>query len=450
MRTRKREKGEDAKGPPTTMWMRAESDAMLARAQVVLAGGVNSQFRAGPNPPLFFERAEGVRLYDVDGNAYLDYALGQGPMLLGHTPAAVIATVQEALGRGQLYAGQFEEEILLAERLQRIVPCADLLRIGNSGSEAVQTALRLARGATGRVKYLKFEGHYHGWLDSTLISVAPPLEQAGERSAPHPVPGTRGQTASVLDEVLVLPWNDLHLLRQTVAARRDEIAAIITEPMMCNTSAIPPAPGFLEGMRELCDAHGIVLIFDEIITGFRLSLGGAQQKFGVTPDLAVFGKAMASGYPVACIAGKRALMDLVANATVMHAGTYNANVACVAASLATVAELEDRGPDLYTQIYARGERLMGGIRECFQRRGVRGLVQGFGCAFHVSFTDRDAITDYRTALSCDTARYWHLSRLLQEEGIHVIPRGLWYVSAAHTDNDVTETLAAFDRALARL
>src|SRR5262245_37822103 len=278
------------------MWTRAESDAMLARAKAVLAGGVNSQCRAGPNLPLFFERAEGARLYDVDGNAYLDYALGQGPMLLGHTPPAVIETVRQSLGRGQLYAGQYEEEILLAERLQRIVPCAELLRVGNSGSEAVQTALRLARGATGRVKYLKFEGRYHGWLDSTLISVAPPLEQAGDRAAPNPIPGTQGQTASVLEEVLALPWNDLELLRRTVEAHRGEIAAIITEPMMCNTSAIPPAPGFLEGMRALCDAHGIVLIFDEIITGFRLSLGGAQQKFGVTPDLAVFGKAMASGY----------------------------------------------------------------------------------------------------------------------------------------------------------
>jgi glutamate-1-semialdehyde 2,1-aminomutase len=423
---------------------------MLVRAKAVLAGGVNSQFRAGPNLPLFFARAEGVRLYDADGNAYIDYALGQGPMLLGHTPPAVIATVQEALSRGQLYAGQYEEEILLAERLQRIVPCADLLRVGNSGSEAVQTALRLVRGATGRVQYLKFEGHYHGWLDSTLISIAPPLEKAGDRAAPNPVPGTQGQTASVLEEVIVLPWNDLDLLRQTVEARHAEIAAIITEPMMCNTSAIPPAPGFLQGIRELCDTHGIVLIFDEIITGFRLSLGGAQQKFGVTPDLAVFGKAMASGYPVACIAGKRALMELVADATVMHAGTYNANVACVAASLATVAELEDRSPAIYQQIYARGERLMAGIRECFQRRGVRGLVQGFGCAFHVSFTERDAITDYRTALSCDTALYWRLSRLLQEEGVHVIPRGLWYVSAAHTDSDISETLEAFDRALGRL
>src|SRR5207245_393419 len=203
---------------------------------------------------------------------------------------------------------------------------------------------------------------------------------------------------------------------------------------------------FLEGMRALCDANGIVLIFDEIITGFRLSLGGAQEKFGVTPDLAVFGKAMAAGYPVACIAGKRALMEQVASGTVMHAGTYNANVACVAASLATVTELEDRSPELYRQIYARGERLMSGIRDIFRRNGIPGLVQGLGCAFHVSFTDRDTITDYRTALSCDTPRYWRLAQRLQEEGVHVIPRGMWYVSAEHTEGDVEETLAAFERA----
>src|SRR5207302_4885875 len=184
----------------------------------------------------------------------------------------------------------------------------------------------------------------------TLISVAPPLDQAGEREAPRAVPGTRGQTESVLEEVIVLPWNDLDLLQRTLEARHAEIAAVITEPMMCNTSAILPAPGYLEGMRQLCDAYGIVMIFDEIITGFRLSLGGAQERFGVQPDLAVFGKAMASGYPVACIAGKRSLMEPIANGTVMHAGTYNTNVACVAASLATVAELEDRNPEIYAQI----------------------------------------------------------------------------------------------------
>jgi glutamate-1-semialdehyde 2,1-aminomutase len=426
----------------------ATSRAYSERAHQSLAGGVSSNVRAdAAAPPLYFERAEGAYLYDVDGNAFLDYTLGQGPMLLGHSPQPVLDYVTQAMQSGQLYAGQHKLEIELAERIQAHVPCAELVRFSSSGSEAVHTALRLARAATGREKHIKFEGHYHGWLDDQLISVHPPLEQAGPAQTPQAVPASAGQATGSMENVIVLPWNNPEALRSVLEAQGDEIASIIMEPIMCNTGCILPEPGYLEAVRALCDQHGIVLIFDEVITGFRLGLGGAQTFLQVVPDLATFGKALANGFPMSCLAGKRALMEHIASLRVNHSGTYNTNVMVTAAAYATIRQLETTEQQTYPHLFELGQALMAGISRLSVELEVPLLLQGPGPMFHMAFTDLRRITDYRTFLQTDRAQYNRFALALLDHGVRVLARGLWYVSAAHTMAHVHHTLKVVRQAL---
>jgi glutamate-1-semialdehyde 2,1-aminomutase len=427
-------------------WQR--SAELWERAQQSLPGGVSSNVRLLSQPhPLFFERAEGALIYDVDGNAYIDYMLSQGPMILGHSPAAVLDAVDAAMRRGQLYAGQHMLEIEVAEALVRLIPCAEMCRFGLSGSEMVQAAMRLARAVTGRTKILRFEGHYHGWFDNVLLNVAPSLEQSEPRERPPTLLSSAGQTESVRGDYLVLPWNDLALVEALFAAQGHEIAAVMTEPMMCNTGAIPPAPDYLEGLRRLCDRYGALLFMDEVITGFRLGLHGAQGRFGVTPDLAVFAKAMAGGFASAALVGKRDYMARLAQ-DVNHSGTFNSNIISMAATAATLAELERDEGAVYRRIERTGQALMDGIREIGQRLGLPLLVQGLPMAFHLSFTELPAIRDYRDyAAHCDKVRYNRFVLAMLERGVRLIGRGIWYVSAAHTPAHVEQTLEAVEAAL---
>jgi glutamate-1-semialdehyde 2,1-aminomutase len=416
------------------------SQALWERAKLSLAGGVSSNVRAAGQPPLYFEHAQGARLVDVDGNSYLDYVLGQGPMLLGHSPAFMLEFVSKAIQHGQLYAGQHRLEVELAEKLQQLIPCAELVRLGNSGSEVVHAALRLARGHTGRDKVLKFEGHYHGWYDDQLISVMPPLAQAGNRDNPHTVPGSAGQSKRVLGDIIVSTWNDIDLLRTVVRQHGSELAAILMEPVMCNVGCIPPQPGFLEAVRELCTEQGIVLVFDEVITGFRLGLGGAQGYYDVTPDLATFAKAMANGFPISCLAGKREIMQHIADLRVNHSGTYNSNVAATAAALACVAELERTAGEIYPRLFELGQALREGLQQRAAKLGLNVVVQGIGPIAHVAFTSRDAIVDYRTWLESNNERYLRFTSKMLDRGIRILARGLWYISTAHTAEDIAFTL----------
>jgi glutamate-1-semialdehyde 2,1-aminomutase len=412
---------------------------MYTRSCQALAGGISSNVRAASYPvPLFYRGGCGARLFDVDGNEYIDYCLGQGPLLLGHSHPRVVQAVKRQVEIGQLYAGQHELEILVSEKLQRMIPCAELVRFSNSGSEAVHIALRVARAFTGKKKVIKFEGHYHGWFDNILIGV--------HRSDNSQLE-SRGQTDSVLDEIIVLPWNDLGAIERTLRKMAGEIAAIIMEPIMCNTGCILPEEGYLEAVRELCSSSGVLLIFDEIITGFRIGLGGAQKFYGVIPDLATFGKAMASGLPVSCLAGKKEIMGLIADLSVVHAGTYNSNPVCLAAALATLEELEEREQDHYRKLFDFGQRLMNGIRELAERKGLDLLVQGVGPMFHVAFTGRDRIRSYRDYLEVDTERYESFANHLQEMGVRVINRGIWYLSVAHTEEDLSLTLERMAKVL---
>jgi glutamate-1-semialdehyde 2,1-aminomutase len=418
----------------------SESGALLERARKSLAGGVSSEFRKYNHPhAIFYTHGEGSYIYDADGNKYLDFTLSQGPLILGHSHPKVLKEVAEYSGKGQLFAGQHMKEIELAEKLQQLITSAELIRFCLDGSTAVQTALRVARARTGKQKFLRFEGHYHGWLDNVSWGIsAPSVESMGGREHPNVFPWTGGLPERTKEEFIILPWNDLELVKRVVTERHTEIAAIITEPVMCNNSCILPAEGFLEGLREICDQYDIALIFDEVITGFRISLGGAQQYFNVTPDLSVFAKAMGSGYPISAVVGKRKWMNLVENAIVIHAGTMNAGNPTVAAALATVGVLEAERP--YERMFAYGQRLMDGLRRAAAESGHRLLVQGPGPMFHMGFTDLDTVKDYRDSFSYDKGKLGKFIAGMHDRGVRIIGRGLWYISAAHTEAQIDHAI----------
>ena len=410
-------------------------DAVEAGSAFV-AGGVNSGYRTGLRPnPLVFTSASGARLVDVDGNELIDYFLGMGPMLLGHSPAGVIEAAKLQLDMSVLVAGQTPLEYQAAQLITELVPSAELVRFASSGSEAVQVAFRTSRAATKRMKIIKFEGHYHGWFDNVLWSVAPEITKAGDPLAPTPVAGTEGQEES--KNLVVLPWNNSHLLEQRLKA--GDIAAVIMEPVMFNTGGVLPVAGYLERVRELCTKYGTVLIFDEVITGFRVSSGGAQARFGVTPDLTILGKALANGFAVAAIVGKREFMDLIGNGRVMHGGTYNTQSVSMAATVATLEAIKSGAP--YDAIDKTGTSLMEGLREEFTRAGIVHEIVGFPAVFNLRF-DLLGPTDYRSAMKANRERYMNFAYELLTRGIRILPRGTWFLSSAHTASDVTTTLSA--------
>lgn len=414
------------------------SQTLHERACRSLAGGISSEFRRAYS--LFYARGEGSRIWDVDGNEYLDFTLSQGPLILGHSHPEVLESVEQASRLGQIFAGQYEQELELAEKLQAMIPCAELLRFSLSGSEADHAALRLARAATGRPKFLRFEGHYHGWFDGVAFGIsAPSLEAMGEREHPCPTPWTEGLPSRVFDDAILLPWNDLALLEKTLAAHHTELSAIIMEPVMCNNGCISPEPGFLEGVRALCDRYGILLIFDEVITGFRLGMGGAQSYFNVVPDLAVFGKAMANGYPISVLAGKQKYMSLIAEGRVIHAGTMNSGNPCVAAAMTTLNILErDR---VHDRLYTLGNQLMEGLRAAARDTGQPLRVQGLGPVVHTAFTTQKTVREYRDTFHFDKPLYHCFLSAMQERGIRLVGRGIWYLSAAHTPADIEQAIA---------
>lgn len=417
-----------------------KSAALLERAKKVLAGGVSSEFRKYNHPhAIFYTYGKGSYIYDEDGNEYLDFTLSQGPLILGHSHPKVLQAVNEYSKDGQLFAGQHIKEIQLAEKLNQLIPSAELTRFCLDGSEAVHTALRIARAKTKRPKFLRFEGHYHGWLDNVAWGYAGPSAEAlGSREHPNVFPWSQGLPENAKDEFIVLPWNDLELVRRTVKERYEEIAAIITEPVMCNNSCIAPKDGFLQGLRNICDEFGIALIFDEVITGFRLGLGGAQKYFGITPDLSIFAKAMGSGYPISAIVGKREWMQLVEDAKVIHAGTMNSGNPTIAASLATVEILEYEDP--YERMFGLGKKLKEGLQDAAKKAGQNLLVQGLGPVVHSGFTDASSIQEYRDTFSYDKIKLGKFIAGLHNKGIRVIGRGLWYISSAHTEKEIDHAI----------
>lgn len=419
-----------------------QSARLLRQARRYIPGGVTSVVRAANKPlPLYFRSASGSRLTDVDGNKYLDYTLAWGPLILGHSHPAVIRAVEQQLKRFQTVGAQHQLEIAVAEKICRMVPCAEQVTFNSTGSEAVQSALRLARAYTGRRKILKFEGHYHGWPDNVLISYHPP---GIAHSPTEPVPGSEGQSLTVLGDVCVIPWNDLAALEATLEEHHRDLAAIITEPILCNTSCLLPAPGYLEGMRRLATRYGVVLIFDEVITGFRVAPrgGGAQELYGVTPDLATFGKAVAAGFPLSVVAGRRKIMDLIAKGRVVHAGSFNGNPIALAAADAALKFLAARRGAQLKRVRKLGETLMKGIAQLAEKAGIPLLINGVGAAFHLSFTRRAEMRNYRESLDCDLEARDRFIVAMLHAGVYLLSDGRWYVSTAHSEADVKKTLDA--------
>ncbi len=413
----------------------AASRAEFERRQRSLAGGVATAFRRDQRPvPITFARGRGARVTDIDGNEYVDHVLAFGPLLLGHSPAPVVDAVRRQMARGLGYGASHPLEAELAEAICRVVPCAERVVFSNSGSEAVHAALRIARAATGRRRVIKFLGHWHGWLDTIAVGTA------GKRDAS---PTTGGQDAAAAASVTVVRWNDAEALRHALAG--GDVAAVIMEPVAVNPGCFQPDPGYLEAARELTRAAGAVLIFDEVITGFRIALGGAQERYGVTPDLAVYGKALGNGFPISAVCGRVSVMEVVASRTVAHVGTTNANPACAAAAVAAVGELERRAPELYPHLERMGAGLAGAFRDAGREAGIPLRVNQIGGAAHAFWSEGPADT-YERSLAADAGAYVGFTEALLAEGVHAITRGLLYVSAAHTDSDLAEVREAARRA----
>jgi glutamate-1-semialdehyde 2,1-aminomutase len=422
----------------------AGSLARWQRASKSLAGGVSSGLRRSARPyPLYFTEGKGARLTDVDGNIYLDYTLGWGPNILGNAPQEIVKAIAATAPRGLTFGAQHDLEIEVAELLTEIIPCADRVSFANSGTEIVQVALRLARAATGHQKFIKFEGHYHGWDDSVLQSYHPKPEQL-LKDPQIPVHEGRGQLPA--NATVIAQWNDEASVRKAFDAHEGEISAIICEPLMCNNGCIAPEPGFLQFLRSITQEKGALLIFDEVITGFRLGLAGAQGYYGVTPDLATYAKAVGAGTPLSVLAGKLEFMELIERGEVVHAGTLNGNLLALAAARASLTYLTRNHGEVYAQLLQCGERLRDGIVSLLRQQGHTVCVAGVGSVFHLSFLDKQP-KNYRDLLTADRQKYSDLVLALLDEGVLPLPEGRWYLSTAHTRADVDETLAAVERAI---
>lgn len=427
-----------------------KSRAALDRARGSLAGGVSSPFRAKAPVPLYFENGCGARLRDIDGNEYIDYCLAWGPCILGHRHPRLVEALRRQAELPIDYGAQHELEYTVAEQIQAAVPCAERLTLSSSGTEAVQLAMRLVRAASGRNLIVRFEGHYHGWVDSALISYRAAIEQLGPAEAPRAVLGSRGQSPNSAENVLVARWNDAGALENILRQRGGEIAAVMMEPVLCNSGCLLPRPGYLERVRELCDRHGCLLLFDEVITGFRMSLGGAQRHYGVKPDVATFGKAVAGGAAVSVVAGRADILDLLVDGGVAFGGSFNGNPMALACAHATLSELASDGGAALAHANRLGSALMDGIRDLARRHGIALDVRGFGAAFALHFTGRSELHDYRDTLADDTGQLRAFLTRAVEHGVYPVPDGRFYVSAAHTERDAEETLAALARVFATL
>jgi glutamate-1-semialdehyde 2,1-aminomutase len=426
----------------------SKSETLLARAKASVPGGVHSNVRLTTKPqPLFFSKASGSRIWDADGNEYIDYVLGQGPIFLGHTHPVVVEAVEKGLRRGQLFAGQHEGEIELAELVCELVPCAEMVRFSSTGTEGIQAALRMARAATGRKRIIKFEGHYDGWIDNIYLNLSPAKLPSGKEI----VVETEGQIPPNAEHMSVVPWNDAAAIARELDAK--DVAAVVMEPIAANQAVILPEPGYLEAVREACTKTGTVLIFDEVITGFRVAMGGAQELLKVTPDMAVFGKAMASGFPIACIAGRAALMEGVGKGVVTHAGTFNGNVASVTAATATLRTLRDK-PELRQAAKAAGKRFLHHLDEL---KSNALIVQGLPEVFWIGFGSgavknvRDLRgRDVSNLLGFDESKAGKLSGELLNRGVHTTSRGTWYVSCMHTEKEIDHTVNQLADSLPKL
>ena len=423
------------------------------RAQQSLVEGVNSPSRGAAvysGGPIWLERGGGSHVWDADGNEYIDFMMSFGALIHGHAHPKLVSVVSEAMAEGSHFAAATPAEVEAAERLRRMVPSAEVVRFANSGSEATMLALRLARAHTGRNKFLKFEGHYHGWYDPYLLNAhSHPPTELGTPENPARIPDSQGIPPGTFDDVVLAPWNDVVALQRVMRTHGHELAAVITEPIMANMGCILPRDGYLQKLREFTREHGVMLILDEVVTGFRYAPGGCQQYYGIQPDISTFGKALGAGFPVGAVAGPRVILERMrwGKNMVLHYGTFNGHRLTMRVIATNLDLLSTEGA--YAKLHATGDAAIRGLRDVFRRRGVKAIVQGFGPMFQVYFTERDAIYDYRDYCAyVDTVRYSRFIHRLLDNGIYMTPsNGLhWIISTAHTEADVSALVEAADRA----
>ncbi|MCP4212190.1 MAG: glutamate-1-semialdehyde 2,1-aminomutase [Halieaceae bacterium] len=423
------------------------SEQLFERAMASIPGGVNSPvraFKAVGGTPVFIERSEGAYIHDCEGKRYIDYVLSWGPMLMGHNHPAVREAVQRQCEKGLSFGAPTELEIELAERICDALPGIDLVRMVNSGTEATMSAIRLARGYTNRDTIIKFEGCYHGHSDSLLV-------KAGSGALTLGVPSSPGVPAALADHTMTLTYNDIEGVRQAFAEHSDQIACVIVEPVTGNMNCIPPAPGFLEALREECTRGGALLILDEVMTGFRFGLHGAQGFYGIEPDLTTLGKVIGGGMPVGAFGGKRDIMEQIAPlGPVYQAGTLSGNPIAMTAGLATLDIISKEG--FYEPVFERTRELTEGLQSAADSAGVPFTTNHAGTMFGGFFTDADSVTNYEQVMACDTEAFNRFFHVMLDNGVYLAPAAYeaGFLSAAHSDADIAETVAAAHTAFASL
>jgi glutamate-1-semialdehyde 2,1-aminomutase len=430
------------------------SAALYDEARALIPGGASSIIRwSSYEPyPIYMEKGVGPRVTDVDGNEYLDYLLGYGTLINGHAHPKILQALREQGEKGILFGTPVELEVQLARKFKQMVPSADMVIFGTNGTDATMNAIRIARAATGKDTVLKFEGHYHGQHDYAMISVEAPPSVAGLEEYPRPLPYSAGIPSLVLDTVIVSPWNNLRAFERIMKRHRNEVAAIIMEPIMANSSVIPPHPDYLKSVKEIAAQNDALLIFDEVITGFRVAPGGAQELYGVVPDLSTWGKALGGGVPMSAVSGKKEYMDLIGPGKVSYGGTYFANSLTLAGALANLNVLSENENWHFQQLKERTHKLMNEISKTGEKTGQDICVQGAPGMFSLAFSKLKKITSYRESLLLDWNKYRQLSQILTNHGLLVHPDNYerLTISTAHTENDVERTISIFEDAFREL
>ncbi len=407
-----------------------------------MPGGVNSPVRAFEPYPFFTSSAKGSKLLDTDGNAYIDYCLAYGPLILGHSNPRIIEAVKTQIDKGTLYGTPTDIEVELAELITKLVPSIEMLRLVNTGTEATMHAIRLARGYIGRNKIIKFEGCYHGAHDYVLV-------KAGSGATTFGAPDSHGIPEDTTKNTIVIPFNDIKSFTDAIEQNQDEIAAVIIEPVIGNVGVILPLEEYLHSIRKITEEEGIVLIFDEIITGFRLGLGGAQEYYGITPDITTLGKIIGGGFPIAAYGGKKEIFELVSPlGKVYQASTFGGNPISTTAGLATLKTLSEDGNGIYEKLEDNGNKIRNGLNDIIGDKGVSAQVNGLSSMFQIFFTEGEVI-DYKTAKSSDIIKFMSYQKHLMSNGVFIPPSQFetCFISTAHTDEDITKTLEAMKQAI---